>query len=79
MPAASTVVGDIEKTFTNLLVYGTGMGPIGVTRGCFLLNRLGGAVVRVSETGQAVRCNGYVFASSAAAGTGKGPNQKKPE
>lgn len=57
------VVGDVEKRFTNLLVYGTGMGPIGVTRGCFLLNKLGGAFVRVSETGQAVRCNGYMFSS----------------
>lgn len=55
------VRGDIENIFTNLLVYGTGLGPIGVTRGCHLLNKLGGAEVRVFEFGSAVRCNGYVF------------------
>jgi hypothetical protein len=55
------VRGDVETTFTNLLVYGTGMGPIGVTRGCHLINRLGGAEVRVADRARAVRCNGYVF------------------
>jgi hypothetical protein len=55
------VRGDVDATFTNLLVYGTGMGPIGVTRGCHLINRLGGAEVQVDELARAVRCNGYVF------------------
>ena len=57
------VKGDIEKEFTNLLAYGTGLGPIGVTRGCFKINKLGGAIVRVSEYGRAARCNGYIFRS----------------
>jgi hypothetical protein len=57
------VRGDVERTFTNLLVYGTGLGPIGVTRGCFLINRLGGAEVMVESLGRAVRCNGYMFRS----------------
>lgn len=57
------VKGDINKEFTNLLVYGTGLGPIGVTRGCFKINKLGGAIVRVSEYGRAARCNGYIFKS----------------
>jgi hypothetical protein len=57
------VKGDINKTFTNLLVYGTGLGPIGVTRGCHYINRLGGADVRVSEFGRAARCIGYIFGS----------------
>lgn len=57
------VRGDIEKTFTNLLVYGTGLGPIGVTRGCHLINQLGGADVEVAELARAVRCNGYMFKS----------------
>jgi DNA-directed RNA polymerase subunit RPC12/RpoP len=57
------VKGDINKTFTNLLVYGTGLGPIGVTRGCHYLNRFGGAEVRVSECGRAARCIGYIFAT----------------
>jgi hypothetical protein len=55
------VKGDIEKKFTNLLVYGTGLGPIGVTRGAFLVNKLGGAEVEVSDKGKAVRCLGFIF------------------
>jgi len=58
------VKGDIDKVFTNLLVYGTGLGPIGVTRGCHVINRLGGAEVKVDELARAVRCNGYIFESS---------------
>ncbi len=55
------VKGDIQKTFTNLLVYGTGLGPIGVTRGCFLIDKLGGAEVFIEDTARAVRCLGFVF------------------
>ena len=44
-----TVKGNVQKTFTNLLVYGTGLGPIGVIRGSFLINKLGGAEVKVAE------------------------------
>ncbi len=55
------VTGDVQKMFTNLLVYGTGLGPIGVTRGSFLVNRLGGAEVRVEESAAAVRCLGFLF------------------
>ncbi|UCE41627.1 MAG: hypothetical protein JSV17_01150 [Candidatus Aminicenantes bacterium] len=57
------VKGDVQKTFTNLLVYGTGLGPIGVTRGCFLINKLGGANVRVEDSARAVRCLGFVFST----------------
>ncbi len=57
------VKGDINKAFTNLLVYGTGLGPIGVTRGCRYINKFGGAEVRVSEFGRAARSIGYIFAS----------------
>ena len=46
------VKGDVQKTFTNLLVYGSGLGPIGVTRGCHYINRFGGAKVRGSEYGR---------------------------
>jgi hydroxymethylglutaryl-CoA reductase len=59
------VRGDIQKEFTHLLVYGTGLGPIGVTRGSHTINRLGGAEVKVEEFGRAARCNGYVFKSAA--------------
>lgn len=55
------VKGDVTKTFTNLLLYGTGLGPIGVTRGCFLINKLGGAEVSVEDTARAVRCLGFLF------------------
>lgn len=60
------VHGDIQKTFTNLLVYGTGLGPLGVTRGSFLVNKFGGAEVSVSEFGRAARCLCYAFSSEAA-------------
>lgn len=55
------VKGDIQKTFTNLLVYGTGLGPIGVTRGSYLINKLGGAHVKVQDFARAVRCLGFIF------------------
>ncbi len=57
------VKGDLEKEFTNLLVYGTGLGPIGVARGCFYTNKLGGALVRVDDSARAVRCHGLIFDS----------------
>ena len=56
-----TVKGDIQKTFTNVLVYGTGLGPIGVTRGSYLINKLGGAEVEVEDFARAVRCLGFIF------------------
>ncbi|HIE05426.1 MAG TPA: hypothetical protein EYP58_01355 [bacterium (Candidatus Stahlbacteria)] len=55
------VKGSVEKQFVNLLVYGTGLGPIGVTRGCYLINRFGGAQIKVEDSGRALRCLGYLF------------------
>lgn len=55
------VKGDLEKEFTNLLVYGTGLGPIGVTRGSFVINKCGGAEVKVAEFGSAARCLAFLF------------------
>jgi hypothetical protein len=57
------VKGPVQKTFTNLLVYGTGMGPIGVTRGSFLINKLGGAEVTIEDSARAARCLGLIFAT----------------
>jgi hypothetical protein len=57
------VKGDIQKTFTNLLLYGTGLGPIGMTRGCFLINKLGGAEVTIEDSARAVRCLGFIFST----------------
>lgn len=55
------VKGDLEKKFTNLLVYGTGLGPIGITRSSYFINRFGGAHISVSEYGRAARCLGFIF------------------
>ncbi len=55
------VKGDVEKTFNGILQYGTGLGPIGVTRGAYFINHYGGAVVKVMETARACRNLGYVF------------------
>lgn len=55
------VKGDLEKEFTNLLIYGTGLGPMGVTKGCYIINKFGGAEVSVSELARAARCLGYIF------------------
>ncbi len=57
------VRGDLQKTFTNLLVYGTGLGPVGVTRGSYLINKLGGAEVAVEDSARAVRCLGFIFSA----------------
>ncbi|MGB7296050.1 MAG: hypothetical protein WBC70_10720 [Candidatus Aminicenantales bacterium] len=57
------VKGDVEKKFTNLLIYGSGLGPIGVTRGCRYINTFGGAGVRAPDFGRATRCIGYMFSS----------------
>ncbi len=55
------VIGDLDTEFTNLLVYGTGLGPIGVTRGTYMINKFGGAEVKVSDFARAVRCLGLIF------------------
>jgi len=57
------VSGDVNKTFTNLLAYGTGHGALGISVGCFRINKLGGADVRVSDWAGAARNLGYVFDS----------------
>jgi hypothetical protein len=55
------VFGDIDKTFTNILAYGPGFGSIGISVGCFRINKLGGAEVRVGKWAGAARNLGYVF------------------
>lgn len=56
------VKGDINKDFVNLTSMGPGMSAIGLARGCFLVNRWGGAEVRVESLATTARCMGYVFA-----------------
>jgi hypothetical protein len=55
------VTGDLKTELTSLLVYGTGMGPMGVTRGCYIINKFGGAEVKVSQFGRAARSLGLIF------------------
>lgn len=55
------VKGDVQKEFTNLLVYGTGLGPMGINKGCYIINKFGGAEVRISEFARAARCLGFLF------------------
>ncbi|NOR65513.1 MAG: hypothetical protein GQ468_05800 [Candidatus Scalindua sp.] len=57
------VYGDVDKTFTNLLAYGPGFGSIGISVGCFRINKLGGAEVKVGKWAGAARNLGYVFES----------------
>jgi len=57
------VFGDVDKTFTNILAYGPGFGCIGISVGCFRINKLGGAEVKVGKWAGAARNLGYVFES----------------
>ena len=57
------VFGDVDKTFTNLLAYGPGFGSIGISVGCFRINKLGGAEVKVGRWAGAARNLGYIFES----------------
>jgi len=55
------LTGDCDGEFQILLQYGTGLGPIGVCRGCHMINRFGGARVKVGQRASASRCVGLIF------------------
>ncbi len=55
------VYGDVNKTFTNILAYGSGVGPLGISAGCFRINKFGGAEVKVANWAGAARNLSYVF------------------
>jgi hypothetical protein len=57
-----TVKGDVNKDFINLTAMGPGMSAIGLARGCFLVDRYGGAEVQVEPLAGTARCMGYIFA-----------------
>jgi len=59
-----TVKGDVNKKFLNLTAMGPGMSAIGLARGCFLIDRYGGAEVKVEERAGVARCMGFGFATS---------------
>jgi hypothetical protein len=56
-----TVKGDVKKDFINLSAMGPGMSAIGLAKGCFLVNRYGGADVQVEARATTARCMGYIF------------------
>jgi hypothetical protein len=56
-----TVKGDVKKDFINLSTMGAGMSAIGLAKGCFLVNRYGGAEVQVEPLATTARCMGYIF------------------
>ena len=57
------VFGDVKKTFTILLAYGIGVGPLGISAGCFRINKFGGAEIKVSNRSGSARNLSYVFKS----------------
>ena len=57
------VFGDVSKTFTILLAYGIGVGPLGISAGCFRINKFGGAEVKVTKLAGSARNLSYVFES----------------
>ncbi len=56
-----SVSGDVEKTFQNILCWGTGIGHLGVSVGCFVLNKYGPMEVKVADWATATRNLAFVF------------------
>jgi hypothetical protein len=58
-----TVGGEVKKTFQNILCWGPGVGLLGISVGCFKLNKFGPIEVKVSDWGVAARNLSFVFDS----------------
>ncbi|MGD8882645.1 MAG: hypothetical protein PVI82_12190 [Desulfobacterales bacterium] len=56
-----TVAGDVEKTFQNILCWGPGVGHLGISVGCFKLNKYGPIEIKVSDWANAARNLAFVF------------------
>jgi hypothetical protein len=56
-----TVNGDVNKGFQNILCWGLGIGHLGISVGCFKLNKYGPVEVKVSDWGLAARNLSFVF------------------
>ncbi|MCP4369198.1 MAG: hypothetical protein GY797_13950 [Deltaproteobacteria bacterium] len=56
-----TVSGDVNKCFQNILCWGPGIGHLGISAGCFKLNKYGPVEVKVSDWGRAARNLSFVF------------------
>ena len=49
------VFGDVKKMFTILLAYGIGVGPLGISAGCFRCHHLPGAIPETTRLGRSGR------------------------
>jgi len=56
-----TVAGDVQKTFQNILCWGPGVGHLGISVGCFKLNKYGPIEIKVSDWAGAARNLAFVF------------------
>lgn len=56
-----SVGGDVNKTFQNILIWGTGIGHLGVSVGCYQLNKFGHIEVKVGKWAYAARNLAFVF------------------
>ncbi|MBN2332531.1 MAG: hypothetical protein JXO49_04400 [Deltaproteobacteria bacterium] len=55
------VGGDVNKTFQNILCYGPGVGHLGISVGCFQLNKYGPVEIKVADWAGAARNLAFVF------------------
>ncbi len=55
------VGGDVNKTFQNILCWGPGVGHLGISVGCFKLNKYGPIEVKASDWAVAARNLSFVF------------------
>ena len=56
-----TVGGEVDKTFQNILCWGPGVGLLGISVGCFQLNKYGPIEIKVSDWAVAARNLAFVF------------------
>jgi hypothetical protein len=56
-----TVSGDVNKTFQNVLCWGPGVGHLGISVGCFKLNKYGPIEIKASNWATAARNLAFVF------------------
>jgi len=57
------VGGEVSKTFQNILCWGPGVGHLGISVGCFQLNKYGPIEIKVSDWAAAARNLAFVFDS----------------
>ncbi len=60
-----TVGGEVSKTFHNILCYGPGVGHLGISVGCYQLNKYGPIDIKVADWAGAARNLAFVFATEA--------------